>query len=415
MTKILILTTAYPYYPGEQFIEEEIKWWSGLSESDVVIAPMLAHGNPREMPKNINVDLTLARHKSAFEVVIYAFFALFWSVFWNEIKFLFKKRSLNLYCMAKALSTCANVLVLRKDMLGIFKKYNDITFVYSYWNDIQSYAAVSLKEKCGLPLMVSRAHGYDVYESRRPFAYMPLKRQFINHYDAILAVSEKGRAYLNNTYGTLPGLVEVSRLGVAIPDHLASVSVRNELNILSVSHCVPVKRIDKLIAALPIVAKNLPSLLVRWTHIGDGPHFHELKLQAEELLVKYGIEHRFLGSLSNQQVRDYFACSPVDLFVNTSESEGVPVSIMEAMSFGVPAVAPDVGGVSEILSAETGILMSSEPGIQEIAESITKLAFVAKDCNVRNAARAKIVAEYSASNNYGALLAMINARNSQNE
>lgn len=50
---------------------------------------------------------------------------------------------------------------------------------------------------------------------------------------------------------------------------------------------------------------------------------------------------------------------PVDVFINLSTNEGVPVSIMEAISFDIPIVATDVGGTSEIVTDETGILVSS--------------------------------------------------------
>ncbi|MEM0449104.1 MAG: glycosyltransferase, partial [Methanomassiliicoccales archaeon] len=58
---------------------------------------------------------------------------------------------------------------------------------------------------------------------------------------------------------------------------------------------------------------------------------------------------------------------------NTSLSEGIPVSIMEAHSFGIPAIAPNVGGISEIVNNENGVLMNSNPSATEIAEAIIKI------------------------------------------
>lgn len=40
-----------------------------------------------------------------------------------------------------------------------------------------------------------------------------------------------------------------------------------------------------------------------------------------------------------------------------SDSEGIPVSIMEAMSFGIPVIARNVGGMSEIVNEENGLLL----------------------------------------------------------
>lgn len=50
--------------------------------------------------------------------------------------------------------------------------------------------------------------------------------------------------------------------------------------------------------------------------------------------------------LGNQLVYDFYRNNDVDVFVNLSESEGIPVSIIETISFGVPVVATDVGGNS---------------------------------------------------------------------
>ena len=57
----------------------------------------------------------------------------------------------------------------------------------------------------------------------------------------------------------------------------------------------------------------------------------------------------FMGNVSNSDVIDFYRKTPVDLFVNVSDTEGLPVSIMEAISFGIPVLATDVGGVSEIV------------------------------------------------------------------
>jgi glycosyltransferase involved in cell wall biosynthesis len=62
----------------------------------------------------------------------------------------------------------------------------------------------------------------------------------------------------------------------------------------------------------------------------------------------------------------------VDLFINSSESEGLPVSIMEAFAFSVPVIAPDVGGIREIVqNGLNGIIIGTEGDVEQIAEAIT--------------------------------------------
>ncbi|MBA3900251.1 MAG: glycosyltransferase, partial [Bacteroidetes bacterium] len=62
----------------------------------------------------------------------------------------------------------------------------------------------------------------------------------------------------------------------------------------------------------------------------------------------------------------------VDLFINVSETEGIPVSIMEAQSAAIPVLATNVGGTSEIVDNENGFLIDKDFEVAKIAESIEK-------------------------------------------
>ena len=59
-----------------------------------------------------------------------------------------------------------------------------------------------------------------------------------------------------------------------------------------------------------------------------------------------------------------------DLFMNVSSSEGLPVSIMEAFSFGIPALVTAVGGNPEIVQEGAGILLAENPSIDSITQNI---------------------------------------------
>ena len=61
------------------------------------------------------------------------------------------------------------------------------------------------------------------------------------------------------------------------------------------------------------------------------------------------------------------------LFINVSESEGVPVSIMEALSCGLPIIATNVGGVSEIVDAHVGVLIDKDFVFNDVSHAISEL------------------------------------------
>jgi len=81
-----------------------------------------------------------------------------------------------------------------------------------------------------------------------------------------------------------------------------------------------------------------------------------------------------LGQLPNEKILSFYSTKPIEVFINTSESEGIPVSIMEAISFGTPIIACDVGGISEIVNNKNGILLDPNPSPLEIANAIWKVS-----------------------------------------
>jgi glycosyltransferase involved in cell wall biosynthesis len=138
-------------------------------------------------------------------------------------------------------------------------------------------------------------------------------------------------------------------------------------HLLSCSNMTPVKRVSLIIEALKHV-----DIEINWTHIGTGKLRDEITNAVKTL--PHNVHVNLLGLLSNKEVLDYYRCNHVDLFINVSKSEGVPVSIMEAFSFGVPAAATNVGGTGEIVDDSVGKLFDVNVSPQEIAETIKSFA-----------------------------------------
>ena len=87
----------------------------------------------------------------------------------------------------------------------------------------------------------------------------------------------------------------------------------------------------------------------------------------------------FEGFKKPQEVKSFYVQQSCDLFVNTSISEGVPVTIMEAFSVGIPVLATNVGGTSEIVDETVGGLMPENITPQELANCITKFIELNED------------------------------------
>lgn len=409
MVTLLVLTSSFPYYPGEWFIEEEIKYWKLGAFDRITILPRKTQGLPRSLPEGIELDLSLSTSskKNRLTKTLCSalspnyLFTVSLNLLFKEIKYLISSKNLHLINIKQAviyiLLTAHAVRMLRKHI----DKNGTVTIAYSYWNATESYAACILKRRGYIRKVVTRAHGTDLYESRRHLGYMPLKRQFVEDFDTIYTISDEGLRYYSDTYQPVESKLKVSALGVSISAEVSERSDENCLHFLSVARCVPIKRIDKIISALAIISNRNPSLSMKWTHIGGGELLEDHIAHAKHLLTDIvNIEYEFKGDLSNTEVKAFYQLNSIDIFLNTSDSEGVPVSIMEAMSMGVPAIAPDVGGITSLVTPDCGVLMNLRPDEEEIATAIEMLISRTDTDVLRCNAKRRVCDHFNAQKNY---------------
>jgi len=405
--KIAILTNAYPYLPGEQFIEDEIGYWAARAGVDVTLLPALAAGSPRPVPAGIAVDLGMARPARAGRLW-FMLRALGSAIFRRELGYLRRARKLKPHTVMRAMLHVSKVLEQAAQLQRYAGIHGRIDVAYCYWNETQACAALLARKSGAVRKVVSRVHGYDLYEGRRRHGYMPLKRQFVDGYDAIFVLSCEARDYLRQTYDAPPESIRISPLGVPLAGTLARPSPAGCLHVLSVSSCAPVKRLDRIVDALELLARRHPDVYVGWTHIGAGPLLEETRALAQQKLAGLAnVACTFAGELPNHAVKAYYRSVPVDVLVNASESEGVPVSIMEAMSAGVPAVAPDVGGIASLVSDRCGALLSATPDAREIADAMERVAFADGRDSRRAHARQAIESGFDAARNYRDFVASV--------
>lgn len=141
---------------------------------------------------------------------------------------------------------------------------------------------------------------------------------------------------------------------------------------------------------------------IEWIHFGGGEKEDEIKKLAIEKL-KGNISFIFKGMVPNQAVLEYYRNTDVDLFINLSESEGIPVSIMEAMSFGIPCIATDVGGTREIVKdCYNGWLMNDGYSTLDVVSAILQYNSLPMEgrMELRSYARNYWNEHYNADKNY---------------
>lgn len=394
---IFILTASYPYRPGEEFLESEIPLWSRQFDGRIVLIPAKATGKPRPLPTNIKLSSSLS---DAYKSIVVRARALvtsfFLPVFWKEIRFLRQNRRLSARMAFQALKAVTHFTIARIALNRAIRIYGRPDTIYTYWFGYQTFAATAVAPEA---LIVTRAHSGDLYEDRSPANHMFLKRQFLNSVDRIYVISRDGVRYMRDIFHAEEN-VSLSRLGVEIPSLIAAPSEGARLAILSISLCVPVKNIDRIIDMVRIVVLRRPELAISWMHIGDGPLRPMLEARADSLFAGTSVDWRFLGQMENSAVLRYLETHPVDFILNASSSEGIPVSIMEAMARGIPAVAPNVGGISELVCDENGVLLDADPSGEDIANVVLDRIGHIKSAITRQNAAATVRQDYNREVNY---------------
>jgi L-malate glycosyltransferase len=191
--------------------------------------------------------------------------------------------------------------------------------------------------------------------------------------DRVFAVSEDLRRHLVEE-GFRADTVDVIYNGIDLGPGMnggRSHRVREQFNLEpsalivgSVGRLDPVKDIATILAAMVDARRSHPAELII---IGDGPERVRLETGATESGI--GRHVHFLGYRSD--ARDWLgAC---DVYVNTSVSEGISLTILEAMAAGLPVIATRVGGTPEILDSTCGILVPPRDP-QAVANALVQLA-----------------------------------------
>lgn len=394
----LILTESFPFPGGDDFLAEEIGAWR-VHFGRISIAPAHRTGPSLPLPSGVTVNDMLARADTPIWRILWAVRALASRPLWIELGELRRPSIAAVMAIWKAQGRFHRARRALTKLLRV----QGADVIYCYWMNPEALAAASLRLRGKTSKVIARTHGIDLYEGRWPAGHMPLRDRYIRGFDAILPVSDAGAQHLAARYPWLVGRLVVSRLGVNLPATITPPTARGELHLVSTSSCVPVKRLERIPQALRLLQDTLPMLDVRWTHIGDGPLWRDLVDRSHQLL---GDRATFLGRLAPRQVVEYYGSNKIDAIINTSESEGVPVALMEAMACGIPAIAPDVGGISELISTGSGWLLRPDVDAAQIASTVQYALPQMKTAAVRLAARQQVQTSFSSSHNYSQVSAL---------
>lgn len=403
--RLLLVTSGFPYGQGEAFVKADLQHVARhFDEVEIVPCFYTDEPDPRSVPQRVNLAYA-AKRWGALRIVhlFMAFAGALRHYRWRDDALhvlTHRHRVQNLKEFVRALYRAR----LFDDFLvrEIVDRQRAVDLVYFYWMVPEIMGAIACRARKRLAFkIVTRAHGGDLYEERRSGGYCGLRGGIALGIDEIYCISDHGRAYLADKYPCTRSKLHTARLGVDDPGFLNLQPDGGALSIASCSFMVPGKRLHLVIDAIAHLLDNDPTLTLRWTHIGDGPLFEQLRAR---VALRLGERARvvFKGYLRPDQILDVYRHERFDVFVNVSDGEGVPVSLMEASAVGIPMVATNVGGSGEIVNADNGLLIAADADVATIAAALIGFHDRPRALAVRAQARSSWERGFNARANYDA-------------
>jgi glycosyltransferase involved in cell wall biosynthesis len=280
--------------------------------------------------------------------------------------------------------------------------FNNATF-YSYWLTYATFGLALLKNEKNRINVITRVHGWDCFFYRNKLNYLPYRPFIIEQINSVCTISKTGNKYLiEKTQTPFKDKVKTHYLGINEFNLNQNVmSKNNKIHLVSIAFIDPVKRLDKIADALI----QIKDFKIQWTHIGNEPNNDNSfqKSIENQFENSENVNINFLGELTKKEIFNFLKIEQIDFLICTSDSEGIPVSMMEALAHGIPIISLDVGGVSEIVIDNfNGYLLNKNSSNKDIANKIIEFHLLNEDKRkeLHENAREHYLNHFSAEKNY---------------
>lgn len=239
---------------------------------------------------------------------------------------------------------------------------------------------------------------HNVWERYHKLTYH-LNKLSYSRQKAVIAVSQDVANSIKKHYSNQVPKVSVVLNGINTEkfseNYVADTDIRKQLNIPESAVVVGVtcvfraqKRLTAWLEVAAAIHKNHPD--VRFIVVGDGVMKAEIFAKAKELDTASYVH--FVGL--HAEIRPYLKA--MDIFMMTSEFEGLPIALLEAMSMECMPVSTDAGGISELVHDQSnGILVPVDEPLQLASRLEPFLADPRKITETGRAARATVVESFS--------------------
>ena len=414
---IIIFTYKYPFQPPtEQFLDDELRFLAE-KEADILLVPSAREKKDALYPfpgtkSNISVRAIERSGRLRETCAGLLSTAVHIRYLWSDVRKLLKEPQVRNkpHAIKETLKEYVQAMALFREFVRqipdeILRDRSRI-ILYSYWlNPVAAAEALfrrQLKKRYSVPVAAyARSHEDTENASltgdlfRGMDHYRPCLALLNEGLDAVFPISRNGRESLMKD-GILRA--ETCRLGVKrqtpfLPadDHIPLV--------VSCSVMIVNKRVEKIAELLSHVPRE-----IRWIHFGGGETEQTVSDYCEKHLPG-NVHWELHGWTAHDAIMDFYRTEKPDLFINASRLEGIPVSIMEAMSCSIPCAATDVGASGEIVSdGRNGFLLPVDFDVGETARKLDDYlsAPVERKNRMRKNAYETFEQDYDSAVNYAA-------------
>jgi glycosyltransferase involved in cell wall biosynthesis len=359
---LYLFTNNYPFKGYEYFIDNEIQYLSNEFD-EIRIFPYPENNNTEsyfKIPGNVIVRIMEVDNSKSIRKILLS--NLIQILYWWIYEFIHSKHRFKYVIQFKWNWNRLVGIIKISDSL---KKEGipENAILYSYWFNEWAEVLAWSKGSWLKNIFASRAHGYDFDEAQMTRGYHPFRYVVFNQIKKVFQISEYGKSYMKNQ-GLNDSKIEVIRLGVS--DLGLGAIPQKKYIIVTCSNLHPVKRLE----LIPDILNHL-TVAYKWVHFGGGYYEEETLSQIRKKIPSEHFEYR--GITLNADILDFYSKSGADVVMNVSKLEGIPVSLMEAISFGIPITGCNTCGVPEIANENTGLLFDVQFDPQKVATQLQSL------------------------------------------
>lgn len=346
--KLIYVTSKFPYGYGEAFIVHEIREIMRQGH-DVRIIPTHPGG------RIVHSEVQLWQNVIVFQPILSRYILKAAAQTWYRFQSPAMRTLYWLFESRTPTILLKNLAVYPKGLwLAQFAREWRSEHIHAHWASTPSTMAMIASEISGIPWSFT-VHRWDIAENN-------LLRRKAQSACFARSIDRKGSQELLHAVGLNGWFPRVVHMGVPLEQQKNSERpprIGSELRLIVVANLIEIKGHTYLLEALKILVDR--GIVLRLDLAGDGPLKKELMSKVKTLGLERYVS--FLGFIGHSKLLRSMQAGKWNLMVLPSivteigEHEGIPVSLIEAMSCGIPVISTATGSIPELLDGGAGLLV----------------------------------------------------------